>query len=573
MFLRREHIEMLRAVSGGSGEATLASRSSRAREHVLELLADGLLQFKSGKIELTDAGRTLVDVFAGVDISTFPDVIANSAAIEALELYEKTGMIPEEWKKFLERRGLWADGPTDVAKAILEAYRTAQPALILTNDIVSFLFSVPAVGLYDDLVDFVDLGGYSKETVALLQAMRLLKISPPTDGASSYVITPAAKMLLATLSAFPKVYMQLYVGAEEAEALEKGIELASLVSSGLQSAGGGITEYGRQILSVYRALRGRHTPVPPIFLDEAEHAVLRAIKEILRINKDTPAIVPEYSEIKRRLEKMGATVEHLGEVLAHLESKGFVERREEKGKTIYQLTEYGSRAVGYGPVSVNAMKAIAYALAGELPLPAWVREAREFGVLATGITDKGEFYGEVAKHRTFLPFLTGYDAAVLLAVPRKKYVSAEYVYNRVLEFTEEPGIENFENVLGFAESKDLIRVLPNGAVSLTERGDAVKSAVESAKTRELTHVRVAVTPLALSILRRMVEDAEEVNKIWKKAYDKKKDFYEELAKWLAKSVRAPVEEVIKELKLLHKLGFIGEKSATDAGKQLVAAYS
>ncbi len=573
MFLRREHIEMLRAVSGGSGEAALATRGIRSREHVLELLADGLLQFKQGKIELTEAGKILLDAFAGADLSKYPDVIANSAVIEALELHEKTGMIPEEWQRFLERRNLWSDGPTDVAKAILRAYEAAQPALILTNDIVSFLFSVPRVGLYDDLVDFVDLGGYSKETVALLQAMRLLKISPPTDGASTYVITPAAKILLATMSAFPKVYMQLYVGAEEAGALEKGIELASLVSSGLQSAGGSITEYGRQILAIYRALRERHAPVPPIFLDEAEHAVLRAIKEILRINKDTPAIVPEYSEIRRRLEKMGTPVEHLGEVLAHLESKGFVERREEKGKIIYQLTEYGSRAVGFGPVSVNAMKAIAYALAGELPLPAWVREAREFGVLATGITDKGEFYAEVAKHRTFLPFLTGYDAAVLLAVPRKKYVSIDFVYQRVLELTEEPGIENFENVLGFSESKDLIRVLPNGAVTLTERGDAVKSAVESAKTRELTHVRVAVTPLALSILRRIVEQSEEVTKIWKKAYDKKKDFYEELAKWLAKSVRAPVEDVIKELKLLHKLGFIGEKSATDAGKQLVAAYA
>jgi len=66
-----------------------------------------------------------------------------------------------------------------------------------------------------------------------------------------------------------------------------------------------------------------------------------------------------------------------------------------------------------------------------------------------------------------------------------------------------------------------------------------------------------VTPLAYSIVVEMYNNADEVTRVWKKAYDKKKDFYGELAKWLTNRVRASVDGVVKTLEILHKIGIAG----------------
>ncbi len=566
MFLRRDDLRVLNEIASGVSERD-AGRSFRSEAMLLYL--NGLVTFSGGNVKLTDAGNALLDAVREVNLESLPDVVVDSAAVEALRLWEETGIVPEEWVRFLENRGLATGGEiNDLGRAVLDAFGRASPVFVLTNDVISFLSSVPPVGTYDDLVEFADLGGYGKNVLAALQAMRLLRISPPTGGRASYVITPAAKKILEAMGHAPKVVVSIVFGPEEAAAIDAGDVLESLVQSGIQTSSG-VTEFGSLMRDAYRLATERKGSIAPAFLSPEEFDVLKAIKEIQRIHRQTPAIIADYNTIRERLEKVGSkAAEDLGEHLNMLLARGFIVRGEDSGRYVYLLSDLGREALMHGPVSVEAVKSLTYALVGELPLPEWVDVARREGVLSTGITAKGEFYLNVSRRRPDVVYITGYDAAVVSKVPRNKYVRLDDLVREVAEYFENDSEERVRRAVAIAESKNLIDILPNGAVCLTERGERVKSIVEGAKTREFIRTRFAVTPLAFSIVREIYENAEDVSRIWKKAYDKKKDFYGELAKWLANRVRADVDDVLKELQILHKIGILGEKSLTEAGKAL-----
>ena len=572
MFIGRKHIEVLRAIGSKITEQDATKLHTDIRRIVPELQMNGLISISNGSITLTDAGKKVLDVFSDINIEELPEIIIDSVVIVILEYYYETGYIPVEWQRYLEIRGLAKEGKVlERTRAILDAYRSARPALVLTNNTVSFLFNVPFVGYYDNLVTFADTAGYGKSVVSALQAMRLIKISPPTKGRAVYILTPAAEYVKRAVSSAKTVGIQITIDVEEAQALEKGIEVASLVASGLQEVGGKITEFGKAILEAYKQIVIRKRRLVPIFVTNEEISVLKAIKEIENIRKNNPDILPEYGEIRRRVSSERAR-ENLGEFLSLAEMKGLLERFEEKNKQVYRLTEWGRRALAFGPVTTDAMKAVVYAVAGELPLPDWLDAARRDGVISTGVTEKGRFYMEISRMRPHLIYLTGYDVAVLAKTPRRKYMMYDELIEGVSEYLKTDDLSAVRVAVSDAESKDLIHVMPNGLVHLTDHGEKMKDVVESAKTRELAATKFAITPLTYSIAHEMDRHADEVNRIWKKAYDKKKDFYEELAKWLANRVRAPVEEVLKALKIMHKVGLVGEKSLTDAGRKLARVF-
>jgi len=572
VFIGKKHVEVLRAIGEGLAEREVAGLPLDTRRLIPELQMGGLITVSQGRITLTDAGKIILDAFSNVSVDEIPEVVVDSAALTALEYYYETGYIPREWVRYLEIRGLAEDGELlDRARKIFEAYKSARPTLVLTNDTVSFLFNVPFVGYYDDLITFTDAAGYGKTTISSLQAMRLLRISPPTNGRSVYVLTPAAEQVKVAITSAKTVGVHISVGVEEADALEKGIELASLVASGLQETGGRITEFGKAILEAYRRMTVRERRLVPVFVTEEEVDVLKTIKEIENIRKHTD-ILPEYSEIRRRVKSRRAR-DNLGEYLGLAEMKGLIERFEEKNKQVYRLTDWGRQAIVYGPVTTDAMKAVVYTAAGELPLPDWLDAAKGDGVIATGITEKGKFYMEISRMRPHLVYLTGYDVAVLARMPRKHYIKHEDLVKEVAEYLKTDDTSAVKMAISNAESKNLIFVLPNTMARLTDHGEKMKEVVESAKTRELAATKFAITPLTYSIAREMATHAQEINKLWKKAHDKRKDFYGELAKWLANRVRAPVDEVIKALEIMHKVGLLGDKSLTDAGKKLAEVFT
>jgi len=248
------------------------------------LYLNGLARFGKNGVELTNAGRVLVDALKGVDVANLPEVVADSAVVEALRLWKETGIVPDEWKRFLENRGLvGGEEINELGNAVLKAYELAKPVFVLTNDVISFLSSVPTLGTYDDLVEFVELGGYGKNVLGALQAMRLLRVSPPTSGRASYVITPAARKLLEAMGFAPKVVIQITFGPEEAAAVDSNTVLQSLVAAGIQEESGASTEFGRLMREAYALMLEGSKEVHPAFLSEEEHDVLSAIKEIQRI--------------------------------------------------------------------------------------------------------------------------------------------------------------------------------------------------------------------------------------------------------------------------------------------------
>jgi len=212
VFIGKKHVEVLRAIGEGLAEREVAGLPLDTRRLIPELQMGGLITVSQGRITLTDAGKIILDAFSNVSVDEIPEVVVDSAALTALEYYYETGYIPREWVRYLEIRGLAEDGELlDRARKIFEAYKSARPTLVLTNDTVSFLFNVPFVGYYDDLITFTDAAGYGKTTISSLQAMRLLRISPPTNGRSVYVLTPAAEQVKVAITSAKTVGVHISV--------------------------------------------------------------------------------------------------------------------------------------------------------------------------------------------------------------------------------------------------------------------------------------------------------------------------------------------------------------------------
>ncbi|MDN5367130.1 MAG: uncharacterized protein PWQ11_541, partial [Candidatus Diapherotrites archaeon] len=120
MFIRKNDLRVLNEIASGVSERD-AGRSFRSEAMMLYL--NGLVRFVDDKVELTDAGKVLLDAVRGADIESLPEVVVDSAAVEALRLWTETGIVPDEWKRFLANRGL-VDGEdmNALGRAVLEAY-------------------------------------------------------------------------------------------------------------------------------------------------------------------------------------------------------------------------------------------------------------------------------------------------------------------------------------------------------------------------------------------------------------------------------------------------------------------
>ena len=333
----------------------------------------------------------------------------------------------------------------------------------------------------------------------------------------------------------------MFLGEEEFEKLRSGTADTNLVRYGLQEESGEITETGRRVLEAFTTKGGY---VRPVYLGEDELEALKKLKEWQE----------RYTDEKDRIRRIKKEIP--GEILRLLEFRGFIDRD-------YRVTPEGEKVMEYGVTSVEGMRAVVFSILGDPPAYDWLKKAREDGLFHWWITSKAEFLLEMGRRAIKFPYLTKYDVAVLAKIPRKNYVTIEDILN----FVEEK-VGKYEKAIGEAETKGLIRVFQNDTVRLTEFGEKMKEVVEYANLPELMNTSLAITPETWRIIRALYENEEEVNYIWKKADENRKDYYQELAKWLAKEVRMDEEEVLKFTKLLHLTGFLGRKYLTEAGRKL-----
>jgi hypothetical protein len=558
MFLKRRHLEILKTLMEKKDVKNLYPEDFKTR--VLELFILGFVDFEDGEVKLTQAGRKLGRVVEKLDVDRLPEIFADTEIVKIIQLGVETDYLPKEWMKKLEERQMATNGKiNEIGREILSIYRTTHPLLYLTKEIVNFIDGMPKIGEFEELVAYKNTLGYGDNIINALQAMRMLLISPQTDG-KAFTTTKALELAL-KVAKYTDFEKPIVLKAKDVRLLKRGKGSNSLEEMGLWD--GNVTDLGRSALETYEAIGVVEERLYPMYLLEDEIEVINAVREIERINRHTPDMLPTYSEIEKRVR-----VGDLGAILHVLESKELIERRFVKGKDTYWTTKW-SWIVDYGEFTVDGVKALTYSISGDVPIFEWVRKAKEENLVKGGITKKGRSILDFTKGIDRKPYLTKFDVAILIKMP-KRFVIKDDLIQSVVDYVKCDEKE-IVRAIGECEAKGWVEELQNKTVRLTKLGKALKEAISYAKTRELLSTKFAVTPTTYNVLKVIYENLDVFNKIWKESREIK-NYKQDEVDFIKKRLSLSEDEIKKALTILRVTGFIGKKSLTKAGRLLVRAY-
>ncbi len=580
MLLRKDHLRLLLRLLEGDEEALTLRGEGKVDElvfsrRITELKVLGLVDVEDARVRLTSAGERLARALKGaaIDLDALPDLWVDTAIYKMVDLAVKTGKILPNWEETLRVRGFWDEGPTDLARELLQTRVQARPSLLLAAELSDFLEVIPPGP--DDLGELVrirDELGFGKWVINALQAMDLLYVSPPDEFGSVYTLTPAGRKARESIWLISVVTTQITVDQRTAEQIERGEVTERLVEMGLADSGG-ITEAGRGILAAYREMGVVRRPVTPFYFTIEEIRVLRTIEETVKKRETNPEILPTKDWLE---EKSG--ISEVGEALTLLGSKGLVERREVKMKDTYWFTEHGRQAYNLvkdsgEDITSESLKSVTYPLAGEIPMAEWVREARKHGFVDKDLTKKGRKLVELSSEVTRRPVLTAYDVAILMKVPKGKYVEREELVSAVNEYLgirdDEEARRAVRKAISEAESKGLVVMLQNRTVGLTPIGEVMKDVVTFGNTQTMKTMKFPVTPTVYWVLRVISEHIDELKEAWRKGVDvvnvEAKIVYNHLKRYTS----VTDEEIKKAFVILRRTGLLGKMGPTSAGELLL----
>ncbi len=540
-------------------------------KRIIELEIMGLVSRSESSVVITEAGEYLLKAYELGRPDPSVDPWINSAVIYALELGKRTDYVPREWLGFLRERGLWGDdGITEAGEYVLKSYKVAKPSIFLTPEVVEFLIALPpGPAPYDELIALRDAGGYGQAVVNALEAMRLLRIYPPSPLGSTYVLTPTGRRVKEALLKIPVYDSVISLNEYVAKLLSKDVlsEADEKFLEGMHlRSHGRVTEAGKDLLECYRHLGEDVKPVTPFVISVEEIRVLDAIKEF-KINQPKGE-GPTYRDLRDAVTE----VKELGNTLHLLESKDLVRRVEVKGKDTYELTKVGEEVLRRfkglrKDITSPPVKAATYALAGKPPKPEWVREGRELGIVFNDVTSRGYFIIEVSKRIRRSPYLTMYDTNIVHKTPLK---GIKLVDLRAKVMESIGGCErDFERALSEAEGKGFIEVLPNDYVVLTEVGKLVKDVVVTASTQELLKAKVSITPTHYYILKTIKDNITKYKKVITESGPGTPDEVSLVYNNVKKYTSITTEEVKKVLHQLRAYALLGRTGVTSAGETLI----
>ena len=196
----------------------------------------------------------------------------------------KTNYIPEEWREYLDKKGLIeGNNINEAAKLVYEAYKKSLPdvKLIVSHGVIDFISEIPP-GPADlkELIRIKNALGVHQDAIKHAAMLKLLTFSPIENGRFIYQLTPAAKVLREIifsiyleaiderLISILKKKKEERTEAEKEELREKGL-----------MAGEELTEEGKKLLLV-KELLTKELPIPiPYFILNEEIVALRTLKE------------------------------------------------------------------------------------------------------------------------------------------------------------------------------------------------------------------------------------------------------------------------------------------------------
>ncbi|WP_456477489.1 DUF505 domain-containing protein [Methanopyrus sp.] len=589
MLLLRDHAEVLITVEelGAREEAREIAKEAEAiteiiPQRLLELELQGLMErVGPNEWELTDAGKTAAKAVAEtVDILEQPpqewthDRWVGSDTILALK-HSALSFVPERWEELLDERGLSEDGElTKAGELVLEAYFKATPKLYVTQDVAGRIAKLPpGPGTLKTFIKYRETIDIPDNILHALEAMRMLVISPPSDGGRTYTLTALGREIkYAIEKAIPAMHLVLSPGImEDVKAVSEGEEPEDMKR--LERLGyawkGSLTRAGEHVLRAYEMVGEDFPSVPPISVRPSELRLLEIIDRLYRPDENLN-VAPTLKRIKRML------IEEYGEAdpdpttdLKELEAHGFVERTvcdygKEKGKPIWVLTEEGERLLHNlgAPVRAESVKAVTVSMGFESPSPEWMEEAHRAGLVSqAAITTKGLMVAKIARRVERSPFLTGDEAKLIYRIPDGSIDRRELIE----DVCDRYGLEEHQILesLSKLESRGIVEELLTGGVILTRAGQHLKTAIHRGQTMEILKLRHPITPVATRLLK-AVYDLKREGVNTKKLY--------KFPKTLLKRADVTLDQAKKAVKLLRQTKMMSGWKITEAGEELLRAF-
>ncbi len=588
MLLLRDHADVLLTVqeAGKREEAReIAEEAETTTEIVprrlLELELQGLaVRVGSNEWKLTKAGRLAAEAaeraaeILGCDPHEWThERWVGSDTILALK-HASLSAVPDGWDELLRERGLAEDGElTEAGELILEAYLRATPRLYVTQDVSGVIARLPpGPGTLKAFIKYRETLGIPDSVLHALEAMRLLVISPPIDGARTYTLTALGREVKYALEkAVPAMHVVLSPDImEDIKAVDEGEEPEDMKR--LERLGyvweGSLTRAGEHVLRAYEML-GEDVPgVPPVSIRPEELRLLEIIDRLHRPGEN-PNVAPTLARIKRVLEEeYGERDPDPSTELKELEAHGLVEKTvcdygREKGKPIWVLTEEGEQVLHQlgDPVRAVAVKAVTVSLGHEAPSPEWLEEAHRQGLVSkSAITTRGLLVAKVARRVKRAPFLTGDEAKIVYRIPPEAVAREDLIEDLENRYglLEHEVLEHLDRL----ESRGIVDELLTGYVSLTRAGRHLRRAIHRGQTMEILKLRHPITPVSARFL-------EAVSKLRGRGFGAKK--LSKFPKSLLKEADVTLDQAKKVVTLLRRTKMMSGWKITRAGEELLEA--
>jgi len=145
MLIEKEHLDLLNLIKDKHSVSELRNYFRDMRflnRKLIELNLMGLIKIEKQHISLTKAGELILNAYELAKPKELTPYWIGPEIIQMVQTVLKTGYLPQEWREYLDKKGLVEEeGLNEAAKLVYEAYKESLPnvKLIVSHEVIDFI--------------------------------------------------------------------------------------------------------------------------------------------------------------------------------------------------------------------------------------------------------------------------------------------------------------------------------------------------------------------------------------------------------------------------------------------------